>query len=203
MVNTLAVQILHFLVPISALAATVACRVVATNETKPGKQRSRKVKASELPLRVLQLCSALSYFGELIISAVRTWWQERVLLPDDAFIYLAGSGIIFLYLSLNKKSGMHHYLVSSVATAVFEVILYLISAPLSTMTLIWHIARISIFILVAALTLAHLCQTPSVVDDREREPLMNGQANEHAKVGEPDDGNDSDADGEFCVHPVG
>lgn len=198
MANTLAVQILHLLVPISALTAYVSCRLVATSSVKTAKQRNPKDTSVELPLRVLQFCAAASYFGELIVSAIQTWQRESMLLPDDLFIYLAGSAFLFLYLSLNKSPGMHHYLASSVAVLGLEIILYLVSAPLSTVTLIWHIARISTFGLIVTLALAALLQSPSNVQDHERDPLLNGHAgaNGTTKANKPDDGNESDADGE-------
>lgn len=190
-----ATQAFHFLIPASILSSFVGCRVYDAVSRDEKRSKKKIQAAADLPLRVLLVSSAVFYLAELIVLSIRQWQAQHTLLPDNQFLYLAGSAVVLLILT-SRALPWYGYIAISAITAGLEIALLVISGDSSTPTIVLHVARIAIYLLISTLAFATLCQTSRRQQDREREPLLNGHAQpeDAKKDAKPDDGNESDGD---------
>lgn len=167
-----AIEVLHYVVPVSILSAYLSCRLIDINTLKVPIQKKHNSRGAETALRILQLCIAICYICDLVVAAVHVWQEQEILLPEDEFFHLAFSGLLFVFIGATSTQTWYSFSTISLTAAILEAILALVSydAP-SGVQFVLRTARMSALVFSIILALLFLrCPAQSI--DEESEPLL-------------------------------
>lgn len=175
-----ALRILHFLSPIAVVSGFSGAQAfsllrVSQHVDHETKKHDDSIKL-KVALRLLQLLVALTFVGEGIFVGLTSWRKSKVVLPpQDEFMYLVGSAVIWTLLSGVGVAPWHRFSVAALATLPPEIGIAVLTrrVPTAFGFQVSRLALLSSILVVASIA----SRSTRAQTDEETRPLLGEESN--------------------------